>query len=75
MDLVTKDRYSEVNFTIFCDFFVIQHVLSDVYFCDVRLRMVGLPRAEQLDVRLLDFIVILSIYTGTCLAFVCIILI
>jgi len=45
--------------------FVIQHnVLSDVYFCDMRLCVVGLPHAEQSDLRPFAFIVILSIYTG-----------
>jgi len=47
--------------------FAIQHnMLSDIYFCDMRFRVVGLPHVKQSDLRTLAFIVILSIYTRTC---------
>jgi len=45
-------------------FVIQQNVLSSVYFCNVCLRVVGLPCAKQSDLWPLDFIVVLFIYTG-----------
>jgi len=50
----------------FCHLSFNSYVLSNVYFCDVCLRVVGLPCAQQTDLWLLDFTVVLSIYTGMC---------